>query len=65
MFEPFFRVDMARRKTLPGAGLGMAIAREIIERFGGRITVANRAPKGLSQTVCLPCTDLPGNANRG
>lgn len=65
VFEPFFRVDLARRKTLPGAGLGMAIAREIIERFGGRITVANRAPRGLSQTVCLPCADLRGDAPRG
>lgn len=54
VFEPFFRVDIARRKTLPGAGLGLAIAREIVERFGGTIAIANRKPKGLVQTVRLP-----------
>lgn len=55
VFEPFFRVDAARRKTMPGAGLGLAIAREIVERFGGSITIANSEdPKGLIQTVRLP-----------
>lgn len=55
VFEPFFRVDAARRKTMPGAGLGLAIAKEIIERFGGTITIANSGkPKGLVQTVRLP-----------
>ncbi|KJS10789.1 MAG: histidine kinase [Hoeflea sp. BRH_c9] len=55
VFEPFFRVDVARRKTMPGAGLGLAIAKEIIERFGGTITIANsKEPKGLIQTISLP-----------
>ncbi|MBE3640632.1 HAMP domain-containing protein [Mangrovicoccus sp. HB182678] len=54
VFEPFFRVDPARRKTLPGAGLGLAIAREILERFGGRIEIANLLPRGLLQSVTLP-----------
>lgn len=54
VFEPFFRVDIGRRKSLPGAGLGLAIAKEIIERFGGTIAVANREPKGLMQKVTLP-----------
>jgi signal transduction histidine kinase len=53
-FEPFFRIDPARRKTVPGAGLGLAIAREIVERFGGTIAIANRQPHGLAQTVRLP-----------
>ncbi|WP_253949037.1 ATP-binding protein [Mangrovicoccus sp. HB161399] len=53
VFEPFFRVDPARRKTLPGAGLGLAIAREILERFGGTIEIANLEPRGLCQTVTL------------
>lgn len=54
VFEPFFRVDPARRKILPGAGLGMAIAREIVERLGGTITILNRKPRGLEQRVVLP-----------
>jgi signal transduction histidine kinase len=53
VFEPFFRVDAARRKAIPGAGLGLAIAREIFERFGGSIVIANRRPNGLEQTITL------------
>lgn len=53
-FEPFFRVDEGRRKALPGAGLGMAIARQIIDQLGGQVTLANMQPQGLRQTVTLP-----------
>lgn len=53
IFEPFFRVDAGRRKKHPGAGLGMAIAKEIIERLGGTITVENKTPKGFMQRVTL------------
>lgn len=54
VLEPFFRVEMARRKTVPGAGLGLAIAKEIIERAGGGIRIANRESGGLLQCVTLP-----------
>ncbi|WP_026868643.1 ATP-binding protein [Inquilinus limosus] len=54
VFEPFFRVDPARRQTVPGAGLGLAIAKEIIDRSGGRIEIANRTGGGLTQIVTLP-----------
>lgn len=51
VFEPFFRIDIARQKSFPGAGLGMAIAKEIVSRFDGEIKVRNRQPKGLEQMV--------------
>ncbi|AZO23300.1 HAMP domain-containing protein [Mesorhizobium sp. M1E.F.Ca.ET.045.02.1.1] len=50
-FEPFFRVDPARTQFIPGAGLGLAIAKEIIERYGGSIRLENRTGGGLVQTV--------------
>lgn len=56
VFEPFFRVDRARKQTIPGAGLGLTIAREIIQHAGGTISVRNRAGGGLVQTVTLPAT---------
>ena len=59
VFEPFFRADNARRKAIPGAGLGMAIAKEIVDRFGGTITVANRTPNGLVQTIHFPLAPSP------
>jgi signal transduction histidine kinase len=54
VFEPFFRVDAARRKSGPGAGLGLAIAKEIVERHGGKLTLQNRSPKGLRQIIIFP-----------
>jgi signal transduction histidine kinase len=54
VFEPFFRVDPARRKAGPGAGLGLAIAKEIVERHGGKLTLQNRSPRGLRQKIVFP-----------
>ena len=54
VFEPFFRVDLARRKSGPGAGLGLAIAKEIVERHGGKLILQNRSPKGLRQRIVFP-----------
>jgi signal transduction histidine kinase len=53
VFEPFFRASPARTQTVKGAGLGLAIAREIIERFGGTIEIRNRPEGGLEQVVRL------------
>lgn len=51
VFEPFFRADPAPRKHIPGVGLGLAIAKEIIECQGGALAIENRAPNGLRQTL--------------
>ena len=37
IFEKFYRLDAARSTRTGGAGLGLAIAREIVERHGGTI----------------------------
>jgi signal transduction histidine kinase len=54
VFEPFFRADPARRQDIRGAGLGLTIAREIVQRAGGTISISNRAEVGLRQVVELP-----------
>lgn len=58
VFEPFFRVDPARQTKIPGAGLGLAIAHEIIAHHGGRLALANRPEGGLLQTVELPAVKV-------
>lgn len=54
VFEPFFRADPARRQGIRGAGLGLTIAREIVQRAGGTIAISNGANGGLRQIVELP-----------
>lgn len=54
VFEPFFRADPARRQNIPGAGLGLTIAREIVRRAGGDIRILNGKHRGLEQNVELP-----------
>ena len=54
IFEPFFRVDPSRRQSIAGAGLGLTIAKEIIQRAGGDVTIENKDPRGLRQTIWLP-----------
>ncbi len=53
MFERFFRLDAARSSRTGNAGLGLAIAREIVEAHGG--TIAAESPPGrVVFTVRLP-----------
>ena len=52
IFERFHRVDAAR--TEGGAGLGLAIARQIAEAHGGRIEVESEPGEGSMFTLMLP-----------
>lgn len=56
MFEPFVRGDDSRSIDTGGAGLGLAIARNIIVAHGGEITLANRPEGGLRVEVRLTLT---------
>lgn len=51
VFEPFFRAAPGRLQTIPGAGLGLALAAEIIERSGGSLKIQNRPVQGLEQAI--------------
>ncbi|WP_349631766.1 ATP-binding protein [Bradyrhizobium liaoningense] len=54
VFEPFFRANRARTKHFDGAGLGLTIANEIVQRAEGTIKIENGPWRGLVQTVKLP-----------
>ena len=65
VFEPFFRVDPARQTKIPGAGLGLAIANEILARHGGRLTLVNRPGGGLLQRADLPAAPVEAGPSVG
>ena len=61
IFDRFYRMDKARSwqengdgKLISGSGLGLAISKSIVEIYGGRIEVQNRADNGAVFTVWLP-----------
>ena len=55
VFERFFQADASRKGgTAHGAGLGLAIAHEIVQAHGGRISVRSRLGEGTTFEVFLP-----------
>ncbi len=54
IFERFYRADPARARVRGRAGLGLAIARWIVDQHGGRITGSSQPGRGSVFTVVLP-----------
>ncbi|MBF6335816.1 HAMP domain-containing histidine kinase [Nocardia abscessus] len=54
IFQRFVRLDDARTRDEGGAGLGLAIVRDVVERHGGTIRVIDGAPGGACFVVTLP-----------
>ena len=54
VFERFFRSDRARRAYTGGSGLGLSIARWIVEAHKGKIAVESVVGKGTTFTVTVP-----------
>jgi signal transduction histidine kinase len=54
VFDPFTRLETSRNRDTGGIGLGLALARAIVNDAGGDITLANRAGGGLTATITLP-----------
>jgi PAS domain S-box-containing protein len=54
LFERFFRASGAVERVIPGVGVGLTIARAIVEAHGGDIAVTSREGAGTTFTVTLP-----------
>ena len=53
LLKPFERMDEARGNS-EGCGLGLAIAERITQSHDGKLTISNRAKKGLEVKIVLP-----------
>ena len=58
VFDRFTRLDDGRARDDGGAGLGLAIVRELVRRAGGSITLTD-APEQRGLRVCLLLPALP------
>ena len=54
IFEPFYQLDNPISRERSGTGLGLTIAKQIVEKHGGRIWVESECGKGSSFTFTLP-----------
>jgi two-component system OmpR family sensor kinase len=59
LFERFHRGAASRSSETPGVGLGLAISRALVERQGGRISVAPTPGGGATFTIRLPLASAP------
>ena len=54
IFDPFYRVDSARNRRLGGAGIGLSLAKALIQLHDGTLTVDSKWGHGSVFTVIIP-----------
>jgi len=59
LFEPLYRPDAARSRAKGGSGLGLALARAIVQAHGGTIHAADSPLGGVRIAIDLPITTTP------
>jgi signal transduction histidine kinase len=59
IFDRFYQIGKRRTRKKGGAGLGLSIARSIVEGHGGSIGVSSNPERGTRVTIVLPLISLP------
>jgi len=54
VFEPFYRLESSRNRNTGGAGLGLAICKELAEADNGHVTLSGRDGGGLEAMLSFP-----------
>ena len=54
IFEPFFQADSGTTRQYSGVGLGLTIARNLVQNMSGEVTIASEVGHGTTATVVLP-----------
>jgi signal transduction histidine kinase len=54
IFDRFYRVDKSRARATGGSGLGLTIAKRLVEAHGGTITVQSKLGKGSRFSFTVP-----------
>jgi len=57
IFERFYRVDKSRARATGGSGLGLTIAKRLVEAHGGKSTVQSKLGKGSRFSFTLPIAE--------
>lgn len=57
-FERLYRADKSRSRATGGAGLGLTIAKQLVEAHGGRIWAQSTEGCGSIFSFTLPCTEV-------
>jgi signal transduction histidine kinase len=56
VFEPFYRADRSRSRETGGYGIGLSLAKRIVEAHGGSIELSSRLGEGTSVLVSVPAS---------
>jgi PAS domain S-box-containing protein len=64
MFEPFVQAEGSRARRYDGAGLGLAISRELARMHGGEVMLESAVGKGTTATLILPCHRMIVNKDK-